>query len=205
MSGDRDQSAREGQRRSRRIVAVLLFAAMVASGIIALRQSARIIVLNRPRPADVILIVTSDPYSDDLYYRRALQLLGQHYGQSVLLPADATGTPGQTEADEARSFIDATAGAQRGRVAVCPEGDDEYRSVDACLNRLHARTVLMVAPAPESRRSFLLYQDHLPNYSWYVAAIADPTTFGTRWWSNRQWAKSYVESLQRLVIASVER
>ena len=190
------------KRRHKWAAVAVLFVLLVLLGIVALPESARLVVLNYRKPADVIVITVSNPYADDLYYWRALRLLDNHYGKYVVLPADASGTAGETEADEARTFIDATAGPHRARVSVCPETDEQFRSLDTCLARLHARTVLMVAPAPESRRSFRLYRKRLPQYSWYVAAIPDPAMFENKWWSNRQWAKSYVDSLQRLVFGS---
>jgi hypothetical protein len=191
-------------QRHRRLALVLpAFVVAVVGVTIALPHSAGIVVLNRPKPADVIIVAVTDPYYDDLYYQRAVQLLARNYGKYVLLPADATGDP--SEATEARAFIDRTAGAQRPRVLVCPEGTDEFQSLGKCLDRLHARTVLMVAPAPVSRSSLMLYKDRLPGYSWSIAAVSDPAAFGNRWWSNRQWAKAYVEGLQRLVSTAIRQ
>lgn len=93
----------------------------------------------------------------------------------------------------------------RDKTIVCPEGADEFEGLGKCLDRFHARSVLMVVPAPESRRCFLRYKEHLPQYSWSVAAVEAPTVFGERWWSNRRWAKAYVEGLQHLVYAELRR
>ncbi len=177
----------------------------VPLGIASLPRTASVLVLNHPRRADAIVVATGDVYRDDLYYRNALHLLHSNYGRHLLLPADASGQHPDTEADEAENFIETTAGTQRESVSVCPENNDEYGSVDKCLGVLHAHTVLLVTPAVESRRLLMLYERHLPEYSWYVAAVPDPSVFGDRWWSNRQWAKAYVENVQRLIYSAARQ
>ena len=189
----------------RALILASIVAIALVSAVVALPYTSRIVVVNDRTAADVVLVVAVKPYRDDIYYFRALGLLGQHYGRHLLFPADASGDAGRTEADEAQTFIATTAGAQRGNASVCPVQDDEYQAVRSCLEALHARTVLMVVPAPESRRVLMLYREHLPNYVWHVAAVTDPSKFGTRWWSNREWAKGYVEGLQRLIYTAVRQ
>ena len=201
------QSAPSGHEIIRfRVVARVLAVSVVIllCVLYAFSRSAGILVLNRPTPADVILVINTNKYRDDLYYYRASGFLANHYGKYVLLPADATGYPGQTEADAARAFIEQTAGAMRDHIVVCPVGADEFQALNKCLDRFHAHKVLMVAPAPESRRCFMRYKTHLPQYSWSVAAVEAPAVFEEHWWSNRRWAKAYMEGLQHLIYAEVQ-
>lgn len=207
---DRLENASQSRRSGSEIVRFRVVARALAVCVVillcvlyAFSRSAGILVLNRPKPADVILVMNTDPYRDDLYYYRAAGFLANHYGKYLVLPADATGDPGHTEADEARAFVQQTAGAMRDHVFVCPVRADEFHALDKCLDRFHARKVLMVAPAPESRRCFMRYKAHLPQYSWSVAAVEAPAVFEDHWWSNRRWAKAYIEGLQHLIYAEL--
>ncbi|MGH9642321.1 MAG: hypothetical protein ACRD3Q_07825, partial [Terriglobales bacterium] len=194
---------RTAARRRKVLIAVGVLG-IVLGGLACLPLTAGMVVLNRPHAADVIVVALAPGrYHTDLYYYRAVQMLSRSYGDHLLFPADATGDPGHTEADEARRFIQTTGGQLVSKISVCPEGPDEFQSLDRCLTRLNAHTVLMIAPASESRCSLMLYKDRLPNYSWSVAAVTDPAIFGSRWWSNRRWAKTYVEGLQRLIYTSL--
>lgn len=201
MLFSRSNAARSRLGTLAKVLSVL--SVILVCALLALAHSASILVVNHPKPADVIVVATTEGYYDDVYYYNAKRLLEARYGDVLLLPADGSGDPGHTEADQARAFVAQTAGAMRGKIFVCPVGDDEFQGLRQCLERLHARKVLMVAPAPESRRCFITYKDHLPQYSWSVAAVEAPKAFGKRWWSNRRWAKAYVEGLQRLIYAEV--
>ena len=157
------------------------------------------IILHRPAPADVILVLTDDP--DDLNYWQALSLLRSGVGHLVLLDVDNTISPfGSTEIPLAQRFVAATAGDLFPKVHICSQpGLDEASYIGRCLKEYGIRTVLIVASEPHSREAYLRFRYCLPQDHWSVFAVPHPTLYGRRWWRHRQWAKLYLYSWEGLL------
>jgi uncharacterized SAM-binding protein YcdF (DUF218 family) len=129
-------------------------------------------------------------------------LLKNGYGQVMLVDAaEDTVIFGHTYADWARQFIRETAG--QAAVRICPIREDstvaETRYVEACLSGAHLNSILLVTSDYHTRRAESIFMSRLPRYTWYIAPAVDPSQFGTHWWQHRQWAKTALKELQKLL------
>jgi uncharacterized SAM-binding protein YcdF (DUF218 family) len=179
---------------------------LVAMGAVILlplvRYAGDFLVVEQLHKADVIVVLGGD--INDQRYWKGIDLLRSGYGRELFVDAvDQTTIYGRTYADWARKFVEESSLAQPGPVNVCPIGEDstlgETKYVYACLTRAHAKSVLLVTSDYHSRRALSIFQNRLPMYTWYVAVADDPTQFGARWWTRRQWAKRAVEEWERLL------
>jgi len=162
----------------------------------------RMLVVNQPEKSDAIVVLAGD--SNDVRYRRGMQLLRQGYAQNLLLDASEDFTHyGETVAQAAARFVATSAGDMAGRAHVCPvRGDstvEEARHVGACLEKLSPRSVLLVTSDYHTRRALGIFRRRLPQYRWSVAAASDPYFFGDRWWKKREWAKTTFTEWQKLI------
>jgi len=167
------------------------------------RRSGSFLVVHRPHPADVIIVLAGD--LNDRRYWTALDLLQSGYGREMLVDeSEELVVFGHTYADWARAFITEKTPALRDRVKVCPIGEDstvsETKYVAQCLAPKHANSVLLVTSDFHTRRALSIFRRRLPDYTWYVAAAIDPTRFGAHWWLKREWAKTAVSEWQKLLL-----
>jgi uncharacterized SAM-binding protein YcdF (DUF218 family) len=181
------------------LVTVLLAAAAL---IWFLPRCGRMLVVDGPEKADAIVVLAGD--SNDVRYWRGMQLLRQGYGRDLLLDAAEDFTHyGQTSADAAEQFVSRSAGALGPRVHVCRvRGDstvEESKHVAACLEKLHARSALLVTSDYHTRRAFSIFRRRLPQYRWSVAAAGNSYLYGGNWWKNREWAKTTLTEWQKLI------
>jgi hypothetical protein len=165
----------------KRCVYLLVAAATLCASIAV---SGRLLVCNDLLPSDVILVAGGD----DRSYWRALSLLRAGYGRDMVLNLDAN-----EYSDEDRlagEFIASTAPDLKAHIRLL--GDED---VAVCLSKLHARSVLIVAPENESRLLRVKYHREIPTLQWHVVAVEYPHSFGTNWWQRRAWAKRFVWSV----------
>jgi len=184
-----------------------LFVLVVFVGLIGFALNAgKILVVNDPQPADVIVVLAGET---DHRPARALQLLDQGYAPRVLLdvPADTKFfefSEVQLAERYAQDLPEAAA------VQVCPvvglSTRDETHDVEKCLARVAGSRVLLVTSDFHTRRALTIFRHKLPGKSFTVAAAHDDEQFGTRWWTHRQWAKTcYEEWLRTLWWSAVDR
>ena len=103
--------------------------------------------------------------------------------------------------DIARSYVKTL--PERDHVAVCPtvgfstfaEADD----VNRCLQPLGVHRVLIVTSEFHTRRSLLIFRQHLPQYHFSAGAARNPTQFGEAWWTNREWAKTTFDEWTKIL------
>lgn len=177
-----------------RVVLVLLFAAVLLA-----TQAGRVLVADAPEPSDVIVVLAGEA---SVRPARALALLRQGVAPRVFLDVPAHDTlydQPLTEVAEryARSL------PEKEHISVCPisglstyaESDDVQR----CLAPLGVHRVLLVTSASHTGRALRIFRHHLPQYQFSAAAAQDPTHFGLRWWTNREWAKNTFDEWLKLV------
>jgi uncharacterized SAM-binding protein YcdF (DUF218 family) len=184
----------------RRLLLLLILVLLIVGW--ALSRSGDFLVVNRPEKADVIVVLAGD--LNDVRYWRGLALLQSGYAHQLLLDASSDYVKyGRTYAATAADFVRARSGELADRARVCPiQGNStvtETRYVVRCLEELRARKVLLVTSDYHTRRALSVFARRLPQYRWSVAAAGDPRVFGTRWWTNREWAKMWLIEWQRLV------
>jgi hypothetical protein len=157
------------------------------------------LVLDAPRPADVILVLAGET---DARPQRALQLLAQGYGRRIVLDVPAnTKIYEFTQIQLAEKFVHDL--PQAALVSVCPIGGlstkDESKDAEKCLAREGGKSVLIVTSDFHTRRALSVFRREIPGHEYSVAAARDEEQFGVRWWSHRQWAKTCVNEWVRLI------
>ncbi|MFZ0294695.1 MAG: ElyC/SanA/YdcF family protein, partial [Candidatus Sulfotelmatobacter sp.] len=76
---------------------------------------------------------------------------------------------------------------------------DEAKEAEKCLQREDAKSVLIVTSDFHTRRALEIFRREFPEREFSVAAARNDEGFGTRWWTHRQWAKTFVDEWLRLI------
>ena len=61
------------------------------------------------------------------------------------------------------------------------------------------KSVLIVTSDFHTRRALSIFRREVPGYDYSVAAARDEPQFGVKWWTHRQWAKTFVDEWLRLI------
>jgi biopolymer transport protein ExbD len=184
-----------------RVLLVLLLTFLVLAS-----QAARLLVVDAPQPADAIIVLAGETAVRPAH---AIELLRQGLAPRLFLDVqshDALYDQPLTELAEryARSL------PEKEHIAVCPitglstyaESDD----VNRCLQPLGVHRVLIVTSASHTGRALRIFRQRLPQYQFSAAAAQDPTHFGLRWWTNREWAKTTLDEwFKRIWYEAVDR
>lgn len=184
-----------GRRGRVWIVSVVLAAALVVFA----ANAGRLLVVDAPQPADVILVLAGET---DRRPVRALQLLDQGYGRRVVINVPATARVyDSTLVQLAEKYIQRL--PQAASIRICPtvglSTRDEARDAGKCLAGEEGSRILIVTSDFHTRRSLSIFRHEIRGKSFSVAAARDDTQFGTRWWTHRQWAKTCVDEWMRLL------
>jgi hypothetical protein len=167
--------------------------------VVAAVKASNFLVLDAPRRSDVILVLAGET---DRRPERALQLLAQGYGRRIVLdvPADAK-IYEFTQLQLARKYIEDL--PQAASVSVCPidglSTKDESKDAEKCMAREGGKSVLIVTSDFHTRRALSVFRREIPGHEYSVAAARDETQFGVRWWTHRQWAKTFANEWLRLI------
>ncbi|HEY4899362.1 MAG TPA: YdcF family protein [Terriglobales bacterium] len=169
-------------------------------GILAIflfRHAASYLVVNDPKPADLILVLGGG--NNDLRYWNGVRLMQEGYAPRLMLDVFARGqTFGHLDIDLAKELLERTS---PGRSVICPLSEnstyDEARYLAHCLERSDVKSVLVVTSAYHTRRSLSILQHRLPQYQFSTYAAPDPYFFGQRWWTHREWAKTTLAEWER--------
>jgi hypothetical protein len=181
--------------RSRCALAIAVLLILVLSFGLWMPQ---VLVLDNAAISDVILVLDGH----DGNYDMGLHLLKKGMGRQMLVCLDLpdvqlTGT----ELLENRSFINRTAGSFAERIDQCRNSEGgTYSEVATRLSQMEVRSVLVVAPAGESRVLYESVRRAFPQYQFTVKASPDPS-FDVRWWKCRLWTKTFLSSVSGLSAA----
>ena len=157
------------------------------------------LVVDEPRSSDVILVLAGETNKRPA---RALQLLAQGYGRRVVLDVPTNSKLYEfTEIQLAQKYVqDLPQGAS---VSVCPidglSTKDESKDAEKCLAREGGKRVLIVTSDFHTRRALSVLRREVPGNEYSVAAAHNAEQFGVRWWTHRQWAKTFVDEWLRLI------
>jgi len=172
---------------TRRYLVTLL---MVLALVVFAMNAGRMLVIDDPRPSDLILVLAGETVARP---SKALQLLSQGYGRSILLDVPASARIYEfSQVELARRYIrDLPANIS---LEICPivglSTRDEARDVEHCLEGHQVHTILIVTSDFHTRRALSAFRHQLPGKIFAVAAARDDAEFGVRWWTHRQWAKT---------------
>src|ERR1700733_1582010 len=148
------------------VMLVTIFAITIA----AILHSGSFLVVANVHRADAILVLAGDV--NDRRYQKGIELLGQDYGQQLLVDASEDVTLyGNTYAEWARRFLLENPTEVRDRVRVCPIREDstaaETKYAAKCLSYLPpGSTILLVTSDYHSRRALSVFTNRLPSYRW---------------------------------------
>jgi hypothetical protein len=182
--------------RFKRLVALVI---TVSLALALAAKAGSFLVVDAPQPSDIILVLAGETNHRP---ERALQLLAQGFGGRVLLDVPVEIKIYEfTQKQLAENYIhDLPQGAV---IKVCPihglSTRDEAIDVQACLAHQDNLRVLIVTSDYHTRRALSVFRHEVPGYRYAVAASRDDQQFGVRWWTHRQWAKTFIYEWLRLI------
>ena len=187
------------KRGGRKLVWVSGVVVSAAVMVLLARNSGRVLVVDTPERSDVILVLAGETEHRPA---RGLELLSQGYGRRVVIDVPAAAkTYGFTEVQLAAKYVQDL--PQAASVEICPiEGlstKAESHDAERCLAREEGNRILIVTSDFHTRRALSIFRHEVHGKSFSTAAAYDDTQFGTRWWTHRQWAKTWVDEWLRLV------
>jgi hypothetical protein len=184
-----------GSRRRR----TWLCLAVVLAVAVFLANAGKMLVVDAPEHSDVIVVLAGET---DRRPARAVELLSQGYGQKIILNVPARARVYEfSELQLAEKYVQDL--PQAAAIRICPiEGlstRDEARDAQKCLALEDGRRVLLVTSDFHTRRALSIFRHEIPGKVFSVAAARDEAQFGTKWWTHRQWAKTFFEEGLRWV------
>ncbi len=177
----------------------LLRLAVIILLVLVLADAAHFLVLDRPRQADVIVVLAGET---DKRPARGLDLLRQKFAPHLILDVPADAKLFQwSELDLAQRYVQTF--PEASSITVCPiyglSTKAEAQDVSRCLKDFPAKHVLLVTSDYHTRRTLSTFSKELPTYDYSVAAAYDSRQFGTQWWRHREWAKTALYEWVRLL------
>ncbi len=176
--------------------------ALIAAGLLLLfglaANAGRVLVVNDPQKADVIVVLAGET---DRRPARALELLSQGYAPRAVIDVPAAARIyGISQTELARKYIEQL--PQAASIEMCPiwglSTRDEARDVETCLRGREAHRILIVTSDFHTRRALAIFRHEMRGKVFSVAAAEDASQYGTRWWAHRQWAKTFLDEWLRL-------
>lgn len=168
-------------------------------GVLWAANAGKMLVVNDPRPSDVILVLAGETA---VRPARALELLDHGYAKRVVIDVPAQAKDfGFAEIELAQQYVQHLEDA--ASVRICPiyglSTRDEARDAEKCLENENAGRVLIVTSDFHTRRALATFRRVIPGKTFSVAAAFDETQFGTHWWRHRQWAKTFLDEWMKLL------
>jgi hypothetical protein len=162
------------------------------------RNAGQILVIDAPEPSDVIVVLAGET---DRRPAHALELLHKGLAPRVVIDVPAqTKVYDSMQIDLAKKYIQSLPNADS--ISICPiwglSTRAEAHDVANCLGSPPVQRVLIVTSDFHTRRALSIFRHELPRKSFSTGAAHDDTQFGTRWWTHRQWAKTFFDEWIRL-------
>ena len=175
------------------------FALLAGIFVILGAKAGSFLIIDAPRRSDAILVLSGET---DRRPQRALELLSQGYGKQVVLNVPSNAKLYEfTQLELARKYVQDL--PQSGLVSVCPidglSTKEESKDAEKCLQRVGAKSVLIVTSDFHTRRALAVFRREFPGREYSAAAARNDEGFGSRWWTHRQWAKTFVDEWLRLI------
>lgn len=185
------------RRRLRLLIFVSVLLAALAAGFVV--GAGRMLVVDAPERSDVILVLAGET---DRRPALGLQLLDRGYGRRAILDVPAAAEIfGFDEVQLATKYVERR--PEGAAVQLCPivglSTRDESREAAKCLAGVEGTRVLLVTSDFHTRRALSIFRHEAHGKTFSVAATRDNAQFGTRWWTNRQWAKTCIDEWLKLL------
>jgi DUF218 domain len=171
-----------------------------------IRSAGKILVVDAPVPSDVIVVLAGETSHRP---ERAVELLNQGLAPRLIIDVPAQARIYEfSQVDLAKQYIHDT--PRSSSMNVCPiqglSTRDESHDVRKCLEQISGSRILIVTSDFHTRRALNIFRHELRDKSFSIAAARDETQFGARWWTHRQWAKTFLDEWLRLLWwSAVER
>lgn len=170
-----------------------LWAVLLIVVVVFLAESGKWLVVDAPEHSNVIMVLAGET---DRRPARALQLFDQGYAHKVILNVPAQARIYESnELQLAQKYVQDLPQAEA--ISICPiEGlstRDEAHDAEKCLAREGGERVLLVTSDFHTRRALSIFRHEIPGKVFSVASAPDAAQFGARWWTHRQWAKTFVD------------
>jgi DUF218 domain len=181
-------------RRRTWVVVLILLAGLALFA----RDAGKILVIDAPEPSDVIVVLAGET---DRRPAHALELLSKGFASRVVIDVPAQAKVYDTmQVELAESYIQRLPNA--ATVSICPiwglSTRAEAHDVANCLANQTVQHVLIVTSDFHTRRSLSIFRHEVKGKTFSIGAAHDSTQFGTRWWTHRQWAKTFFDEWIRL-------
>lgn len=164
-----------------------------------LSQAGSYLVVDAPQPSDTIVVLAGETY-----YRptRGLQLLAHGYGRRMLLDVPAAIKIYRFNQFElAQDYIRDL--PQAAAISICPipglSTKEESKDVERCLGSERPKSILIVTSDFHTRRALSVFRREIPGIQFSAAGACNDTAFGARWWTHREWAKTFADEWLRLI------
>ena len=185
--------------RARKSLWILALSVLAGLSVGLAAKAGSFLIVDAPRRSDAILVLAGET---DRRPQRALELLSQGYGRRVVLDVPTNAKLYEfTQIELAQRYIEDL--PQPAPVSICPinglSTKDESREAEKCLQREGAKSVLIVTSDFHTRRALEVFRREFPKGEFSVAAARNDEGFGSRWWTHRQWAKTFVDEWLRLI------
>jgi len=176
-----------------------LVVAAVLLAILLFATSGSFLVVDDPRPADLIVVLAGDT---DRRPARGLELKRAGQAPELFLDVPAKAKVFNLPVvDIAQDYVNAL--PEHDHIHICPilglSTKTEAHDIAQCIANKAAKRILIVTSDYHTRRALNTFKHELPNYEFYVAAATDPAQFGGQWWKHRQWAKMNFDEWLKLV------
>lgn len=184
---------------ARKYAWLVVFALLAGLSVILAAKAGNFLIVDAPRHSDAILVLAGET---DRRPQRALQLLSQGYGKRIVLNVPTNAKLYKfTQLELAQKYIQDL--PQAASVSICPidglSTKEESKDAEKCLQREGAKSVLIVTSDFHTRRALEVFRREFPGREYSVAAARNDEGFGSRWWTHRQWAKTFVDEWLRLI------
>ena len=159
------------------------------------------LIVDQPQKADIIIVLAGE---EQFRVDRALELLRQGYAPHLQLDVESRMSVFHMPMLEiARQLIAKLPPQEAARVSICPitslSTKTEAHDAEPCLRQLGVHSVLIATSDFHTRRALLIFRHQLPQLSFSVAAARDEVEYGTPWWGQREWAKTFLVETTKLV------
>lgn len=183
----------------KRLVPVSTVLVVLALLVLLAMNAGRILVVDAPQPSDLILVLAGET---DHRPAHALELLHRGLGRRVLIDVPAgTKIYDRLQLELAENYVRNL--PDSAAVRLCPitglSTREETRDVERCLTAGDGTRILIVTSDFHTRRALAIFRHELTDRTFSVAAAHDPEEFGARWWSHRQWAKTFAGEWVRVL------
>jgi len=157
------------------------------------------LVVSRPERSDAIVVLAGET---DQRPQLGLKLLDGGYAPVMIIDVPAEQRVYQwTSPELAERWVSGL--PQAAKIKICRisglSTKAEANDAAGCLQKIPAKTVLLVTSDFHTRRALSTFEHELPQRKFSVAAADSGQEFGQKWWQHREWAKTTLYEWMRLM------